>query len=95
MRVEEIITDRIVKLLKAGTSPWHQPWSSRGVLPKNAISQQDYHGINVVILACAGYKSPYWLTFKRAKEAKGSVKKGEHGLPVVFAKRSSREVEVR
>jgi antirestriction protein ArdC len=93
MHVEEIITDRIIRLLEAGTPPWHKPWSSRGVLPKNAISQQDYHGINVVMLACAGYKSPYWLTFKQAKEAKGSVKKGEHGSIVVFAKRSSREVE--
>src|SRR5215469_8672649 len=93
MRVEEIITDRIVKLLEAGTPPWHQPWSSRGVLPQNAISQQDYHGINVVMLAGTGYKSPYWLTFKQAKDAKGTVKKGEHGLPVVFAKRMSKEIE--
>ena len=93
MRVEEIITDRIVKLLEAGTPPWHKPWSSRGILPKNAISQQDYHGINVVMLACAGYTSPYWLTFKQARDAKGTVKRGEHGLPVVFAKRMSKDVE--
>ena len=75
MRIEEIITDRIVKLLEQGTAPWHKPWSARGVLPKNAISKQDYHGINVIMLACTGYKSPYWLTFKQAKEAKGTVKK--------------------
>jgi antirestriction protein ArdC len=93
MRVEEIITDRIVKLLEAGTAPWHQPWSSRGVLPMNAISKAEYHGINVIMLACSGYKSPYWLTFKQAKDAKGTVKKGEHGLPIVFAKRMSKEVE--
>jgi antirestriction protein ArdC len=93
MRVEEIITDRIIKLLEQGTPPWHKPWSSRGILPKNAISQQDYHGINVVMLACAGYKSPYWLTFKQARDAKGTVKRGEHGLPVVFAKRMSKDVE--
>jgi antirestriction protein ArdC len=93
MRVEEIITDRIVKLLEQGTPPWHKPWSSRGVLPQNAISRQDYHGINVLMLACAGYKSPYWLTFNQAKTAKGSVRKGEHGSMVVFAKRSSKEVE--
>ena len=47
----------------------------------------------MVMLACSGYKSPYWLTFKQAKEAKGTVKKGEHGLPVVFAKRMSRDIE--
>jgi antirestriction protein ArdC len=26
MRVEEIITDRIVKLLETGIVPWHKPW---------------------------------------------------------------------
>jgi hypothetical protein len=45
------------------------------------------------MLACACCKSPYWLTFKQAKEANGAVRKGEHGSMVVFAKRSSREVE--
>jgi antirestriction protein ArdC len=71
VRVEEIITDRIIKLLEQGTAPWHCPWSSRGVLPKSAISQQDYHGINVVMLECAGDKSPRWLTFKQAERSKG------------------------
>ena len=93
MRVEEIITDRIVKLLEAGTPPWHRPWTVRGQAPANAISKQEYHGINVVMLACTPYQTPYWLTFKQAKEAKGTVKKGEHGSMVVFAKRNTKEVE--
>ena len=29
MKVEEIITERIVKLLEAGTVPWHKPWANR------------------------------------------------------------------
>ncbi len=93
MRVEEIITERIVKLLEAGTPPWHKPWTVRGVAPTNAISKRPYSGINVLMLASQAYGSPYWLTFKQAKEAKGSVKKGEHGSIVVFAKRDSKEVE--
>jgi hypothetical protein len=53
MRVEEIITDRIVKLLEAGTVPWHKPWVNRGAdaLPRNAITKREYRGINVFILA--------------------------------------------
>jgi antirestriction protein ArdC len=93
IRVEEIITDRIIKLLEAGTAPWHKPWSVRGVAPTNAISKQEYHGINVLMLASAGYQSPYWLTFNQAKAAKGTVRKGEHGSIVVFAKRASKEIE--
>jgi antirestriction protein ArdC len=92
-RVEEVITDRIVKLLEAGTPPWHKPWTVRGVAPANAISQRPYSGINVLMLASQAYGSPYWLTFKQATEAKGFVKKGEHGSIVVFAKKSSKDVE--
>jgi antirestriction protein ArdC len=75
MRVEEIITDRIVKLLEQGTPPWHKPWTVRGVAPTNAISKRPYSGINVLMLASQAYASPYWLTFKQAKEAKGTVSK--------------------
>jgi antirestriction protein ArdC len=42
--------------------------------------------LNVWLLASAGYASPYWLTYKQAHEIGGHVKKGEHGVPVVFWK---------
>ena len=32
------------------------------------------------------YGSPYWLTYRQAKELNGHVRKGEHGTPVVFWK---------
>ncbi len=38
------------------------------------------------MLGSAGYTSPYWLTFKQAKEIGGYVRKGEQGFPVVFWK---------
>ena len=48
MKVEEIITDRIVKLPEAGTVPWHKPWANRGddAFPRNAITKRGYRGIN-------------------------------------------------
>jgi antirestriction protein ArdC len=46
-----------------------------------------------LMLASQVYGSPYWLTFNQAKEAKGTIRKGEHGSIVVFAKRASKEVE--
>jgi antirestriction protein ArdC len=46
MRVEQIITDRIVKLLEAGTVPWHKPWANRqtgiDAFPRNAITKRHY-----------------------------------------------------
>lgn len=48
-----------------------------------------YSGINVLMLWGAaledGYNSPYWMTFKQAKELGAHVRKGERSNPVVYA----------
>src|SRR5262245_41754424 len=86
MNVYEIITQRIMEQLEHGTVPWQQPWNHKAGLPRNLLSQKDYRGINVWILASAGYSSPYWLTYRQAQEIGGFVRRGEHGSPVVFWK---------
>jgi antirestriction protein ArdC len=97
MKIEEIITNRIVGMLEAGTVPWHKPWANRqtgaDVFPRNAISKRHYRGINVFILASQSYGSPCWLTYKEALALGGHVKAGEHGTPIVFWKWLSREIE--
>jgi len=50
------------------------------------VSGKEYRGINVFLLGCQGYESPYWVTFKQAKELGGSVRKGERASPIVFWK---------
>jgi antirestriction protein ArdC len=85
MKVEEIITARIIEKLEAGTVPWHRPWSGAD-MPKNLISKKEYRGINVFILSAMGFGSPYWVSFKQAQELGGNVRKGEKGCPVVFWK---------
>lgn len=91
----EIITERIIQQLEAGTAPWHKPWTLRGSdgLPRSLVSGYEYKGINTWILLSSGYASPYWLTFRQAKELGGHIRKGEKGLPVVFWKFGSREVQ--
>jgi antirestriction protein ArdC len=88
--VYKIITERILKLLEAGTVPWHKPWSLRvdgkHVVPMNLISKIPYRGVNILTLTMAGYSNPYWVTYRQALERGGRVKSGEHGLPVVFFK---------
>jgi antirestriction protein ArdC len=82
----QVITDRILALLAQGTVPWQQPWDSVTGLPRNLFSQRAYRGINVWLLTTMGYASPFWATFHQVKAAGGSVRKGEHGVPVVFWK---------
>lgn len=97
MKVDEIITERIVKLLEAGSVPWHKPWANRqtraDAFPRNAITKRHYRGINVFILASQSYGSPYWLTYKEALAVGGHVKAGEHGTPIVFWKWLDRAIE--
>jgi antirestriction protein ArdC len=78
----DVITDRILALLEAGTVPWQQPWAG-GEPPRN-VRGTAYRGVNVFLLACQGYASPVWLTFKQAKEHGGAVRRGERSTPVVF-----------
>ncbi len=93
MNVYEIITQRIMEQLEHGAVPWQQPWSHTASLPCNLLSQKAYRGINVWMLASAGYSSPYWLTYRQAQEIGGHVRKGEHGSPVVFWKFLDRQEE--
>ncbi len=91
--VYQVVTDRIIQLLEAGTVPWHQPWKGGNQWPQNLISKKTYRGINLFLLNAASYVSPFWLTFKQVQTLGGSVKKGEHSFPVVFWKILKEEVE--
>lgn len=83
--VYQIVTDRIIEKLQAGTVPWRQPWQGAELgACKNLISQKPYRGINAFLTAVAGHRSPYWLTYKQAKELGAHVKAGEKGTPIVY-----------
>jgi antirestriction protein ArdC len=90
--VYEIVTERILEKLEAGTVPWHKPWAGGGS-PQNLVSGRGYRGVNIFLLGCQGFTSPYWLTFKQAKQLGGSVRKGEHGTPCILWKWINRSDE--
>jgi len=94
--IYEMITDRIIKLLEQGTIPWIKPWSGTKSreLPMNFNSKKEYRGINIFMLACMGYSSRYWLSFKQAQERGGHVRKGEKAVPVIFWKWHKKEDRV-
>ena len=83
-KVYEIITARIIEKLEAGTVPWKKPWNGADEAPSNFISKKPYRGVNAFLTSMSGFTSPYWLTFKQAKDLGGTVRKGETGTPVIF-----------
>jgi len=82
----EIINSRIIELLQQGAVPWRKTWYSTSNYPKNLVTKKEYRGVNVFMLACQEYSSPYWLTFKQAADKGGHVRKGQKSTPVVFWK---------
>lgn len=85
INVYEVITDRILTMLKDGVVPWRQPWVAASA-PKNLVSKKEYRGVNVLLLGTQNYTSPYWCTYKQCTEKGGQVRKGEKSTPVVFWK---------
>ena len=81
------ITGQIIALLEQGTVPWHKPWKASTGWPRNLITKKPYRGINVLLLHCMNYESPFWITCRQANMLGGTVKKGEKACPVVFWKR--------
>jgi antirestriction protein ArdC len=80
----DVVTESIIKQLESGVAPWRKPW--RTEMPANLVSKKEYRGINIFLLACLGYGSRYWLTYRQAQALGGSVRNGEHGSKVVFWK---------
>src|ERR1700730_4919777 len=80
--VYEIVTERIIAQLEAGVAPWRKPWTSKS--PANLVSQKEYRGLNVLMLASQGYPSRFWLTFNQANKYGGKIRKGEKGSLVVY-----------
>lgn len=87
-KVYRLITDRIINLIESGHFDWKKTWDMK-LFPRSYVRDKPYRGINFFMLldgAGRGYRSPYWLTFKDCQRLGGTVKKGEHGMPVVFWK---------
>jgi antirestriction protein ArdC len=82
----QLVTDRIIAKLEAGTIPWKHFASSPLAEPKNLVSKKAYSGINRLLLSGTKYNSEYWLTYKQAADLGGNVKRGEKSEMVVFWK---------
>ena len=83
------VTDQIIASIENGTPAWRKPWTGEtGRIPFPLRSTgEHYRGINVIMLwiraAEKGYRSPYWFTFRQAKEHNAHVRKSEKATTVV------------
>lgn len=68
----QMITDRIIAQLEAGTVPWHKPWtSSQGAISRS--TGRPYSVLNQLLLPYDGE----YVTYRQAIEEGHPVKKGE------------------
>ena len=81
--IYQTVTDRMISALERGTAPWQSPYLGAYGFPQNFVTRKAYRGINVWLLALAGYSSPFWMTYRQAQDLGGNVRKGEHGSFVV------------
>lgn len=82
--VYEVVTNRIIEMLESGVVPWARPWRASTGAPRSLVSQRPYRGINIFLTGAQGFESPYWLTYRQAKELGAHIRKGERATPVVF-----------
>lgn len=85
--IYETVTDRIIAELESGIIPWDRPWTG---VSTGAIRRSDgrpYSLINQMLLGKPGE----WLTYKRAQEEGGNIRKGAKARIVVFWKVIHRE----
>lgn len=77
------INEKILAALENGIVPWRKPWTAAEV-PRNFYSDKQYHGINQMVLALAGYERNLFITFKQLKNIGGKVRRGEKGHLVCY-----------
>jgi antirestriction protein ArdC len=92
--IAQVVTDKIIKAIEAGTDKWQMPWhavNGMAVAPAS-IDGRAYRGMNVWLLMIAaeeaGYDSNVWGTYKAWLKKGCPVQKGAKGTLVVFWKRT-------
>jgi antirestriction protein ArdC len=92
------VTNAILADLEKGVRPWLQPWNAghaAGPITRPLRANgQPYKGINVLMLWTSAmtqhFASPFWMTFKQAKELDANIRKGSKGSLVVYSNRITR-----
>jgi antirestriction protein ArdC len=82
----QVVTDKVIALLEAGTVPWQRSWNQYG-LARNYATNHVYTGINAFLLNFfPTFDVPFYLTYKQAQALGGQVRKGAKAETVYFFK---------
>jgi putative DNA primase/helicase len=90
----EVVAEKLIEQLKAGTAPWQRPWEPgepNAYLPMNPTTGKRYKGINAIHLMAQGRSDNRWMTYKQAAAVGAQVRKGEKGTPVQYWKFSEEQ----
>ena len=90
----EVVAEKLIEQLKAGTAPWQKPWEPGGTnayLPMNPTTGKRYKGINAIHLMAQGRSDARWMTYRQAAAVGAQVRKGEKGTPVQYWKFSEEQ----
>ena len=93
------ITNEIVSHLERGVRPWVKPWNAEHAAGRITRpvrhNGKPYSGINVLSLwtsaMAQNFAAPIWMTYMRADQLQGQVRKGEKGSLVVYANSITRK----
>ncbi|SAL62504.1 antirestriction protein-like protein [Caballeronia humi] len=90
----EVVAERLIEQLKAGTAPWQRPWEPGqpgAFIPMNPTTGKRYKGINAIHLMGQGRTDSRWLTYKQAVAVGAQVRRGEKGTPIQYWKFTEEE----
>ena len=86
-----VVTSSILEALESGVVPWRKPWSLPAGMRPQSVTGHAYRGVNAVLLGLSGYSDPRWLTYRKALDLGGHVRRGEKSMPVALWKPVERE----
>ncbi|CAE6824269.1 DNA primase TraC [Paraburkholderia aspalathi] len=92
----EVVAERLIEQLKAGTAPWQRPWEPGepgAFIPLNPTTGKRYKGINAIQLMAQGRTDQRWMTYKQADAAGAQVRRGEKGTPIQYWKFSEEQTK--
>lgn len=82
----EKVTQEVIHMLKQGKVPWQQTWLNSH--PQNAATGYAYQGFNAFWASFDTQQHKFeiarYATFKQIIDAGGILKKGAHGIPIVY-----------
>jgi antirestriction protein ArdC len=82
--MREDLAGKILSMIDTGNiGKWLQTWRAADA-PYNAISKENYKGMNNLHLSFTNHSDPRYMTFKQAQDKGYKVKKGSKGYRVEF-----------